>query len=131
MNRKRVTALLIAEAVLCLWLAWAYGSGGDILAAALAFPFAALGRTLRWMSLAGTVQAAGVLSQRCAVSLSAAVLASVAFHLLQLAFMSRLHTTSFSLNIPLASLTLVIGTLLLAQYLREGKRLKDDNDLFI
>ena len=78
-----------------------------------------------------TVYAAGHLSRRSAYALMITVLMNLAFQLLQLLFMRHLHTSQTLLDIPLLPLVLVLAAMLLAQYLREGKRLKDDNDLFI
>ncbi len=78
-----------------------------------------------------SVQAAERLARLCRRTLVIIVLSNVAFNLLQLAFVKSLAVVNSSVQIPILSITLVLAALLLAQYIRENKRLKDDNDMFI
>lgn len=77
------------------------------------------------------VQAAGRLSRRCVWALVFTALTGAAMPLLQLVFVQRLHTAAAEVHIPLLPMALVLAALLLARYLRAGKALKDDNDLFV
>lgn len=78
-----------------------------------------------------SVAAAGWLSRLCAAALIIIVMVNVGFNLLQLLFLRGLMVIHTSVEIPLLSMIFVLVTLLLAQYVKENKRLKDDNDMFI
>ncbi len=78
-----------------------------------------------------TVRSAGALAGRGVKALCGETLINLSFQLLQLLLMPRLRTVSMGLSIPLFSAVLVLAALLLARLMGEGKRLKDDNDLFI
>ena len=52
-------------------------------------------------------------------------------YLLQFAFMKTLLVVNGSVQIPILSMAFVLAALLLAQYIKENKQLKDDNDMFI
>ena len=56
---------------------------------------------------------------------------NIAFNLLQLVFLPRLLTVDAVAELPLLSAAFVLSVLLLSQYIRENKRLKDENDSFI
>lgn len=77
------------------------------------------------------VAAADGLSRRCVRTLAACVACSVAANLLQLLCLPSLRTVSASVELPLTSMGVALAALLLAQYVQENKRLKDDNDMFI
>ena len=77
------------------------------------------------------VAAAAELSRLCVVSLSATMVANVAFNLLQLISMKSLRTVSTFVSVPVLSIAFVLAALLLARYIRENKQLKDENDLFV
>ena len=77
------------------------------------------------------VAAADGLSQLCVRTLAACVACSVAVNLMQLLCLPSLRTVSASVELPLTSMGVALAALLLAQYVRENKRLKDDNDMFI
>ncbi len=79
----------------------------------------------------GTVAAAGTLARRCARTLAFTALTGAALALVQLLWAGEVRMVSVSVTAPLLSMGLVLAALLLAQYLRAGKALKDDNDLFI
>ena len=77
------------------------------------------------------VAASGKLSHRCAKALAFTATAHIVFNLLQLLFYSKLLVVNGTLSLPLSSIAFVLAALLLAQYIQENKRLKDDNDMFI
>ena len=77
------------------------------------------------------VTAADGLARRCAVTLGATAVMGVVLQLGQLLLARRLYTLSAQLTVPLTPLALLLAALMAARYLREGKQLKDDNDLFI
>lgn len=78
-----------------------------------------------------TVTAAEKLSHKCGLALIITVISNIGFNLLQLVFFKKLLVMNGSVQIPLLSITFVLAAFLLAQYIRENKRLKDDNDMFI
>ena len=77
------------------------------------------------------VAAANRLASRCAVTLGATAILGVVLQLGQLLMARRLYALSAQLTVPLTPLALLLAALMAARYLREGKQLKDDNDLFI
>jgi len=78
-----------------------------------------------------TVVAAGKLSRLCGTALAITVISNLVYNILQLAFIRTLFTIKGSVKIPLPSIIFVLAALILAQYIREDKQLKDDNDMFI
>lgn len=77
------------------------------------------------------VQAAEQLARLCRQALAVSLLCGVGLNVLQLAFLPRLRDVSVQLQLPLTSAAFVLTALLLARFIREGKQLKDDNDLFV
>lgn len=77
------------------------------------------------------VASAEGLSRLCARALALAVGANLAFQLLQLACARWLRSLNTQVSFPLLSMVFVLGALLLSRLIREGKQLKDDNDLFV
>jgi hypothetical protein len=78
-----------------------------------------------------SVEAAVRLSRLCGAALAAAMIANIAFNLLQLLFAKMLLVINGSVQIPVLSIAFVLAALLLARFAAENKRLKDDNDMFI
>ncbi|ABX42227.1 hypothetical protein [Lachnoclostridium phytofermentans] len=78
-----------------------------------------------------TVVAANILSRLCGLALTITVILGIGFNLLQLVFLKGLRVVNGTVQIPLLSIAFVLAALLLAQFIRENKQLKDDNDLFI
>lgn len=79
----------------------------------------------------GSVAAAERLSRLCGAALAATVLAGIAFNLLQLMFAKVLLAVNCTVQIPVLSIAFVLAVLLLARFIAENKRLKDDNDMFV
>jgi len=71
------------------------------------------------------------LSRICGLALIITVLSTVGLNLLQLVFIRKLSVVSSSVNIPVFSVAFVLAALLLSQFIRENKQLKEDNDMFI
>jgi hypothetical protein len=78
-----------------------------------------------------SVAAAERLSRLCGAALAATVLAGIAFNVLQLIFSRALLNVNSTVQIPVLSIAFVLAVLLLARFIAENKRLKDDNDLFV
>lgn len=78
-----------------------------------------------------TLEVAGKLAKVCGLSLKATILSTVVFNLLQLLCAKHLRVMNGFVNIPVLSIVLVLAALLVAKLVTEGKRLKDDNDMFI
>lgn len=78
-----------------------------------------------------SVNAADKLSKACGFSLMITTLSSVGFNLLQLLMSKDLRVINGTVQVPLLSIVLVLAALLAAQLVKEGKKLKDDNDMFI
>ncbi|NLU52051.1 MAG: hypothetical protein GXX10_04195 [Clostridiaceae bacterium] len=78
-----------------------------------------------------TVNASAKLSLVCRISLAITVISNIIFNLLQLVFFKTLLVIQSTVQIPLISIAFILITLLLSQYIRENKQLKDDNDMFI
>lgn len=80
---------------------------------------------------AGAVMAAEKLSRLCGLTLVAGVVSNLAFNLLQLLFLKTLRVVNSVVQVPLFSIIFVLATLLLAQYIKESKQIKEDNSMFI
>ena len=80
---------------------------------------------------AGAVMAAEKLSRVCGLTLVAGVLSNLAFNMLQLLFLKSLRVVNSVVRVPLFSIIFVLATLLLAQYIKESKQIKEDNSMFI
>ncbi|MDR0310363.1 MAG: hypothetical protein LBJ21_02135 [Acidobacteriota bacterium] len=78
-----------------------------------------------------TVFAVSRMSGLCAVVLKVTVLLSIGFNILQMVFINSLMVVNVSINIPVFSIVFVLGALLLTQFASEGKRLREDNEMFI
>jgi len=78
-----------------------------------------------------SVDAAGRLSRMCGIALAATVFANVMFNILQLLFARMLMVINNSVQIPFLSIVFVLAVLLLARFISENKKLKDENDMFI
>jgi hypothetical protein len=77
------------------------------------------------------VTAAEKLSRLCGISLATTILSLILFNILQLVFIKSLFVIKGTIQIPFTSVAFILGVLLLAQYIKENKQLKDDNDMFI
>ena len=67
----------------------------------------------------------------CRTVAQATVMLAVSGNLIQLALLEKLHTTHFSLTLPLFSLGLSAGLMLLCRLLQRGRELQEDNDSII
>ena len=77
------------------------------------------------------VLAAQAMSRVCAVAITATVLVSAGFNLLQLMLSGRLQDVHIQVDFPVVSVVFLLGALLLARYLAVGKALQDENEGFI
>ncbi|MCL1890746.1 MAG: hypothetical protein FWG00_01785 [Coriobacteriia bacterium] len=96
--------------------------------------FAALGflSTLQAESYSEkTLTKATFLSKLCVTALAITVLVNIVFNTLQLVFAQSLMVFNGSVQVPLFSIALVLGTLLLVRFVTDSKQLKDDNEKFI
>lgn len=78
-----------------------------------------------------TVDCAQKLSRMCGLALCITVLSNIGLNLFQLVFINKLSAANSTVQIPFFSIVFVLAALLLAQYIKENKQLKDDNDMFI
>ena len=78
-----------------------------------------------------TLETANRVSRACVIALTASVLTTAAFNLLQLIFISRLYIVNSNINFPVVSILFVLGALLLTRYIMENKLLKEENDRFV
>lgn len=78
-----------------------------------------------------TLRSADRLCLWCRRALVAVLLINTALQILQLLFADRLYQIDFTFSVPVLSLFLVFGMLLLAKLLGDGRRLRDENDLFV
>jgi hypothetical protein len=79
----------------------------------------------------GAALAAERLARRCSLALAVTVISNAAFNVLQLLCAPRLLVVTATVQLPLLSIMLALATLLAAGYIRSGRGLKQDNDLFI
>ncbi len=78
-----------------------------------------------------TAKSAESLTKLCRKTLTIIVSASMSFHLLQFMFLKNLSVADTTLEIPFMSLIFILSVLMLTQFVRENKALKQDNDMFI
>lgn len=77
------------------------------------------------------VTAVQKLADFCALSLGIAVSVEMAFNVLQFLCSGRLYQMDFTVYIPVVPVVFVLAVLLLAKYVREDQKLKQEHDLFI
>lgn len=77
------------------------------------------------------IRQSGKLASLCVISLAVTVISGMLFNLLQLLFHKNLYEINTVVSIPLFSIAFVLAVLLMAKYIRENQKLKQDNDLFI
>jgi hypothetical protein len=75
--------------------------------------------------------AANRLGAVCQVSVVAVLLMQIAVNVSQLLLGSAVHSSDYTVRIPLLSIVFVLAVLLLAKYFAAGRQLKKDNDMFI
>lgn len=78
-----------------------------------------------------TVRAVKRIADVCTKTLTIIVVASMGFNILQLVFRNSLQQIHISVTIPILSILLVVVILMVARYVQENQKLKQDNDLFI
>lgn len=79
----------------------------------------------------GTVNAAGRLSGISSVTLGITIVSSVLVNILQFVAASGLNSVKTSVSIPVEQIIFLTVALLMARYIGENKKLKEDNDMFI
>ncbi len=77
------------------------------------------------------VVSAQKLSRMCGLALYITVVSNIGLNLLQLVFINKLSVAESTVQLPVFSIVFVLAALLLAQYIKDNKQLKDDNDMFI
>lgn len=78
-----------------------------------------------------SVAAADKLVSLCTRSLVTTVLSNMLFNILQLLFHQELLQINMVVSVPVFSIAFVLTVSLMAGYIRENQKLKQDNDLFI
>ncbi|HCW74227.1 MAG TPA: hypothetical protein DHM90_11035 [Clostridiaceae bacterium] len=71
------------------------------------------------------------LTRLCRKTLTVIVLTSMSFHLVQFMFLKNIQSAHTNLEIPFMPLIFILSVLMLNQFVRENKTLKQDNDMFI
>lgn len=77
------------------------------------------------------VAAVQKIADACSKALTVVVIASMGFNVLQVCFRNSLHQLNITATIPVLSLLFIIVILVVARYVGENQKLKQDNDLFI
>lgn len=78
-----------------------------------------------------TIKAAGRLSRVSSVTLVITIISSVFVNIFQLVAASGLNTVKTTVSIPVEQIIFLMAVLLIARYIGENKKLKEDNDMFI
>lgn len=78
-----------------------------------------------------TVISAEKLSRTCRTAIVLSILSNLGNNLLQLAFIRKLSVTNSTIKVPVFSIVFLLAALLFAQYIRESRQLKEDNDMII
>ena len=63
--------------------------------------------------------------------MAVSLLVTAAMNLLQLLFLGQLQSVRIQVVIPVLSVAFLLAVLLVVQFIRENRQLKEDNDLFI
>ncbi len=71
------------------------------------------------------------LSRICGLALVITVLSNIGYNLLQLVFINKIFIANSTIRIPVFSIVFLLAALLFAQYIKESKQLKEDNDMII
>ena len=103
-------------------------------ALAVAIVFAALGFLERLEEDTygeGVAVSARGISRLCRWAVIAIMLSQIAANVLQLALGALLHSSHYTLSIPLLTVIFVLAALLLAGYFEQARLIKDDNDSII
>jgi len=77
------------------------------------------------------VSCAEKLSHICGLGLVITVLSNIGYNILQLLFINKISVANSTVRIPVFSIVFLLAALLLAQYTKENKKLKEDNDMII
>ena len=78
-----------------------------------------------------TLRAIEKLSSVCILALRVTVSVTALFSVLQLRFINELSNVNFSVDIPILSFGFILLVLILSNFLKDSKALKEDNDSFI
>ncbi|MBQ8783577.1 MAG: hypothetical protein IJZ57_07390 [Clostridia bacterium] len=78
-----------------------------------------------------TLKAIEKLSSVCILALRVTVSVTALFSVLQLRFINELSNVNFSVDIPILSFGFILLVLILSNFLKDSKALKEDNDSFI
>ena len=78
-----------------------------------------------------TLRAIEKLSSVCILALRFTVSVTALFSVLQLRFINELSNVNFSVDIPILSFGFILLVLILSNFLKDSKALKEDNDSFI
>ena len=79
----------------------------------------------------GTVNAAGRLSRISLVTLGITIISSIIVNILKLLVASGINHVKTTVSIPVEQIIFLMVALLIARYIGENKKLKEDNDMFI
>lgn len=79
----------------------------------------------------GCVLAAERINRLCVKALGLITVSNMVLNVIQAVALNYLHNIDVSVRIPVLSMAVVFGTLVLTKLLVQGKALKDDNDLFV
>ena len=78
-----------------------------------------------------TVEISGILSKLCIKALVITVSSNMGLNVLQLIFHESLYQINVVVSLPIVSIVLVLAVLLMARYIRENQKLKQNYDLFV
>lgn len=100
----------------------------------VAIVFAAFRLTASWRSAPygqAVVDAAQGMERSCRRAIAAILLGQAALNVFQLALGGRLHSSDYTLSLPLLALLLLLALMLLARHLEGARQLKEENDSII
>lgn len=78
-----------------------------------------------------TIAATRRLADKSMMMLKLTILVSLGFNILQAMFCKHLYQVDVTVLIPVFSIAFIMASLILARYVQENQKLKQDNDLFI
>lgn len=78
-----------------------------------------------------TVARAGKISKFCAVTVVINVLLHITYNVLQIILVSELHVIKSTVSIPIIMVVAMLVFMVMAQFILDAKKIKDENDMFI
>lgn len=74
---------------------------------------------------------AGMISKLCMLTIIVHVIIQMAYNILQIAFIGELHVINGVVSVPMMLVVVMMLIMVLAQFILDAKRVKEENDMFV